>query len=254
MSLSCRILKERFPLPGEWRIVRHCRGETPPAEQAAITEEDLTAHLEWARRQAQLMIAEAQAQAAQLVQQAQSEAADIARQASEEGYAQGLAQGLEEGRRQGREEVLAANRTAAARLAQIAQAAEEEQFRLFEDVEPQLVDLALAIARKVVASELATRPELILEILARAIEQARGAGSHLIRLHPDDLDLVQPYMPQAALEAGGGQWSLVADDSLSPGDCLIETDYGVVDARILTQMAELGRLLRGDEADVQQDY
>ncbi|NPV06703.1 MAG: hypothetical protein HPY83_01915 [Anaerolineae bacterium] len=245
MSSSSRVLKQVLPAQPDWRIIRHGGGDDPDDGGTTGDVMALDCLREEARRQAEALVAQARSEAAHILTQAQEEAARIMEKAAQEGRREGLVAGLDEGRRQGEDQALEANRARAERLAELAKAVQEEQLRIVAELEPQLVELALGIARKVIGAELATRPELLLEILARAIEQARGGGRCHIRLHPDDVDLVEPHLPQSALEAGGSQWRLVADPSLSPGDCLIETDFGVVDARISTQLDELRRLMLG---------
>lgn len=245
MSSSSRVLKEQLPAQAGWRVIRAGSGDDSHDEGSTKSVMAQDYLREEARREAEALVTEARSQAARILTQAEEDAARMAERAAEEGRARGLAAGLDEGRRRGEEQALEANRACAARLAELAQAAQEEQLRLVTELEPQLVELALGIARKVIGAELATRPELLLDILARAIEQARGARRCYIRLHPDDVELVEPHLPQSALDAGGSQWRLVGDPSLSPGDCLIETDFGVVDARISTQLEELRHLILG---------
>ena len=165
-----------------------------------------------------------------------------------------MAQGFEQGYQEARAKVQSENQALVAQLQSLAQGAEAEQQRLITGMEPQLVGLALNIARQVVGQELRARPDLITEIVARAIAEAQGSGHHIIRVHPLDAPLLQPYLPQAAVEAGGSEWEVRADDSLHRGDCLIETAFGVVDACIETQFRELAVLLRGPQANDQRLY
>src|SRR5690348_12749092 len=79
----------------------------------------------------------------------------LERQAREEGHAAGLAQGLAEARAQGRERL--------ARLESICAQAARPLDALDAAVEQELAQLALLVARRVIAQELAARPELIVQ-------------------------------------------------------------------------------------------
>ncbi|MHB0877387.1 MAG: FliH/SctL family protein [Anaerolineae bacterium] len=187
------------------------------------------------------LLAEATARAQAILEEAEQQAAAVQVQTQQQGLAQGRAEGL----RQGTAKAQADNAEVAGRLAALAGAAEQEVERVFAQAEPQLVDLALAIARRIVGAELAANPVLVAEVVAKAIDEARGAGHHTIHLHPDDVRLIGTFLPQAAIDAGGREWELVPDGNLSRGDCYIETALGSVDARLETQFREFETLLRG---------
>ncbi len=244
MSWSCRVIKEPLPTQDTWLVVR----EQPTDGAGANLGQDPEAvsHLlASTQERAEEILAQAEADARDITVSAECQSAEAMQEASEIGLAQGRDRGYTAGLAQAQAE----NRDQASRLQALAQRAEQEQLRQLAGLETQLVDLALAIARKIIGAELATQPALILEIVARAIEEAHGSGQHAIRLHPSDVQLVRPYLPQAALEAGGREWEVRPDDTLSPGDCLIETAFGIVDATIETQLSELTHLLKGAPDD-----
>lgn len=58
----------------------------------------------------------------------------------------------------------------------------KEQF--IGDLEPQLADLAIAIARKIVMEELSVRPELIAGIVKEAMKKIDRTGKVTIRINP----------------------------------------------------------------------
>ncbi len=104
-------------------------------------------------------------------------AADIEKEAFAKGFA--------EGRRAGEE---SAAREAAQILAGLSAAiAGVEEFRkqVVHETEPQVVELAVAVARRVLAGELSENPERIVEIVKEAIRRIERSGSVTIRVHPD---------------------------------------------------------------------
>jgi len=163
-----------------------------------------------------------------------SDLEDLERQAREEGHAAGLAQGLAEARAQGRERV--------ARLEAICAQAARPLDGLDAAVEQELAQLALLVARRVIAQELATRPDLIVQAVRQAAAALPAATRELrVRLHPEDLSLMRE------LEAAETHWQLVADPALKRGDCLLESERSRLDARLETRLAVMIDAVLGDE-------
>jgi flagellar assembly protein FliH len=159
----------------------------------------------------------------------------LERQARDEGYAAGHAQGLAQAQAQGRERV--------ARLEAICTQAARPLDALDAAVEQELAQLALLVARRVIAHELATRPELIVPAVRQAAAALPAATRELrVRLHPDDLALLRE------LDAAEPHWQLVADPALERGDCLLESERSRLDARLETRLAAMVDAVLGDEA------
>ncbi|UGB38782.1 FliH/SctL family protein [Frateuria soli] len=158
----------------------------------------------------------------------------LERQARQEGHAAGLAQGLAEARAQGRERV--------ARLESICEQAARPLASLDAAVEQELAQLAMLVARRVIAQELATHPELIMQAVRQAAAALPAATRELrVRLHPDDLALMRE------LDAAEPNWQLVADPALDRGDCLLENERSRLDARVETRLAVMIDAVLGDE-------
>ena len=101
---------------------------------------------------------------------------------------------------------------------------------LQQDMASALADAATRLARQIVRSELATRPELVADVAQQALEALLLSARHItLRVHPDD----QPLIAHGAadvLAARGAR--LIADAAVARGGCLIESDVGSIDASI----------------------
>lgn len=94
---------------------------------------------------------------------------------------------------------------------------------------------AVQLARQVVRHELDTRPEIVARVAQEAVGAIVLSARHLrVRLHPADMQHVQDGAGEA-LKARDAR--LVADPSIEPGGCIVESDLGQVDARIGTRWA-----------------
>jgi flagellar assembly protein FliH len=115
------------------------------------------------------------------------------------------------------------------------------------DVEDDLVQLALAVARKIVGREVSLGPEAVTRIIRQTLGRVEQAGRITIKLNPADLELLADIKPQ--LLSGlpeAGQAAFEADAGIGRGGCLIETDGGELDARIERQFQVVEEAFRAE--------
>jgi flagellar assembly protein FliH len=158
----------------------------------------------------------------------------LEREAFTKGYAQGERAGLEAG-----------GKRAEAMLRRVAQTLEELgglRQTLIHETERQMVQLSLTLARRVVHREVSLDPELAAALAHVALEKLGTTTPATIRLNPEDYTIVA----QDGERWGGVAVSVVPDPSIARGGCLVESDFGCVDATIERQFDELSRALLGD--------
>ncbi|MDL2336351.1 MAG: flagellar assembly protein FliH [Pseudomonadota bacterium] len=89
---------------------------------------------------------------------------------------------------------------------------------------------ATSMARQVVRSELAVRPELVAAVAQEAVETLLLSARHItLRVHPDD----QPLVVQGAAEvlhARGAR--VIGDPSIARGGCRVDSDIASVDGTV----------------------
>jgi type III secretion protein L len=95
--------------------------------------------------------------------------------------------------------------------------------------------LAVRIAEKIIGAELTLRPEIVDEICRRAVAEAGERHQTIVRVHPDDLALIDQALRTRV--------TFVSDASVSRGGCLVKTEAGVVDAQLDTQLRAIERAL-----------
>ncbi|HUU46574.1 MAG TPA: FliH/SctL family protein, partial [Acidobacteriota bacterium] len=119
----------------------------------------------------------------------------------------------------------------------------------FTASEQQMVEL-IACALEQILGDRPSKSEHVLHALRQAIAQLDEGDRATVRCHPDDLPFVRAACEQQPdLLRGAQHIRLTADDAIQPGGCLVETDLGVVDARVEQQL----RILRGALKDVAGD-
>jgi flagellar assembly protein FliH len=117
--------------------------------------------------------------------------------------------------------------------------------------ERQLVQLAVAIASRVIQREITLDRELLVAMARVALDRLGDVTSATIRLHPED------YAATTAARGGALSTELVrvvADPIVNRGGCLVESDFGLIDLSVPAQVAEIANALLGpDEAAASED-
>jgi flagellar biosynthesis/type III secretory pathway protein FliH len=115
----------------------------------------------------------------------------------------------------------------------------------FATCEQQTVEL-VCHAVEAVLGERPPDADRILHALQKAFACLDESDRVTVRCHPDDAEFLRASIARPGSEiAGSRRVKLVADDGVQPGGCLVETELGVVDARVEQQL----RILRGSLLD-----
>ena len=201
--------------------------------------------LEAFRYEAETIIAKAEETAAKCLTEAESKAHELAQQAYEEGHNNGYQEGLEQGQQEGLEQ---GKQTALADMQQTMQltmekaqgivgTAEQEARQMILDAEREIVEIAFAVAKRVLARELEENPTAILPIVKEALGKVRDQEQITIRVNPEDYEMV--LMPKRDLQLMVGRENAVSvtvDPIVPLGGCVIDTSLGTVDARLDTKL------------------
>lgn len=175
----------------------------------------------------------------QLKVEQQARLAALEREAFATGYAQGERAGLEAG-----------NTRAEAMLRRLAQTLDELRglrATMIRQTERQMVDLALAVARRILRREASVDQDLIVAMARVALERLGESGSTTIRLNPEDY--AQTVQRQADHWAGA-KVTVVADPAVSRGGCMVESDFGFIDAGVEAQFEQIAQALTGQDGEV----
>lgn len=169
----------------------------------------------------------------------QDRLAALERDAFTKGYAQGERAGVEAGGQRAE----AMLRRLAATLDDLGTLRDE----MVRQTEQQVVELALAIARRVLHREASIDPELAGALAHVALDRLGPASPATIRLHPDDYSTVGSH---AAGSWNGRAVKVVPDPAVARGGCLVESDFGYIDASVDAQVDEIARAMLGEPSSV----
>ena len=114
-----------------------------------------------------------------------------------------------------------------------------------QEMAEALAATALSLARQIVRSELAARPESVAAVAQEALETLMLSARHItVRVHPDDHPLVAEGAGEL-LAARGAR--LAADAGVARGGCIVESNIGLVDASIETRWRRAAAAIGRDE-------
>lgn len=117
--------------------------------------------------------------------------------------------------------------------------------QILADTEAEIVELALAIAGKIVCCEINTNPGLIVGVLTEALQKVESHQNLSVRLNPKDLKFIRNSGLQLADYIDSTEEiNIVEDPGVSRGGCLVQTDSGEIDARIEKQIDVIAESFR----------
>jgi len=174
-----------------------------------------------------------------------AEQLDAIREAArQEGFNEGRQHGLEAGRaegymaglQQGQKEI---NETIG-HLRQIAVHFGTEVAQCSESMAPELLDLALDLAKAMLKTALQAKPELVLPTVSEAIAALPVLQQPTVTLHPEDAALVREHLHDEMTKHG---WKIEEDAHLERGGCRVETRSNQIDATTQTRWKRLAESL-----------
>src|SRR5579883_2831815 len=221
--------------------VRDAAAQLPELEELPPVEEDLVAASEalgedWHARlmavehAAHARLAEAQAQAEARIAEAQAEAERWRQHAlasESEGYSRGFAAGYADGERQGKAEAEAAvkaeTRALVNQLSVLARRARADMRAGICEAREGVVALSMEIARAVIGEALRVDPLLLARRVEALLAEVGDASMAVVRVCPQDFAALQAVWPAATRSRRSGEHGprIVADGTLSPGDCIV---------------------------------
>jgi flagellar assembly protein FliH len=178
----------------------------------------------------------------QILARAASEGERILDRARAQGYAEGHEKGLKDG--------LAETTAAAQTLGEALREVHELRRREAEEMERDAVELALALAGKILVGALQVEPERILEIVRGALRRVSERRRITVLVDPADIDLVSGALAELQVQAGGIELCDVqADRRVGRGGAIVRTAEGEIDATVETQLERARELMLAEPVD-----
>ncbi len=194
-------------------------------DQAAVIKAD-------AENEAAAIVEKAKAEAAQIVAEAQAQHDKIVSEARNDGFEQGHQEGYEKG--------AAEVDRLIERMHKILEAVMQRREEILQDTESQIVELVILMARKVIKILSENQKNVIMANTVAALRKVKTRGNVTLRVNIEDVKLTTAHADEFIQHVENVQGITVQEDSsVEKGGCIVETDFGAIDARISSQLTEL---------------
>lgn len=230
------------------RVLRREEFASKPVFSFQDLEGQAQAVLEQARTQAQRIVTQSE-------QQARRHAAQLEQEAKPRGFAAGHQQGLEQARAEAAETALQEARQNVTHLTQALttglEALEEGKRRLLATAECGLLELALAIARRVCKHDAGASSEAARANARALLEMVQHQDDLELHLNPTDHDLLRDAADLNQVTNRFAHIEVLADPAVPRGGCVLQARNGTIDATLETQLDRVAKALveRGAEQD-----
>lgn len=109
---------------------------------------------------------------------------------------------------------------------------------------PDIAFLAVKAAEKLIKKELQIDENVILGVVSEVIKSISKDESEIkIRTNSNDADIVRQKLPEIYPENENVKITVIPDEEVDWGSCIVETKNGIVDARFTTQLQILQKAL-----------
>ena len=111
---------------------------------------------------------------------------------------------------------------------------------ILDETEQQIVELVLLISRKVVKVISENQRNVVMSNVIQSLRKVKGRGDVIIRVNMADVQLTTDHIKDFTEAVESVKNITIAEDSsVDKGGCIVETDFGAIDARISSQLSEL---------------
>ena len=167
-------------------------------------------------------------------------------EARKAGHDEGFSAGKEAGEAAAREEMKELIRQTNAKAEKTLRDAHDAMRDYLMQAEDVIVSIAMTAVERVLPQHFIDVPQMVLPIVRDAIERVKDQKEIVVHVPPDSYDFVLMARDElrGIVTAGDSNLSITSDESLKPGDCLVETPNGSVDARLQTQIEQLKKAVR----------
>lgn len=164
-----------------------------------------------------------------LVSRAQEESENIKKSAFEEGYRQGLEK-VENDLIKFRDE-----------LSHFMNARKE----VFEYIAPDILEISVNIAKTIIKKELETDPQILIDTIIDVLKTvSKNEPKIIIRVRPQSVQFIKDSIPNITYQYGiESKINIIADPTVEEGGCVLQTNNGIVDASVDTQLEIIKKAL-----------
>jgi flagellar assembly protein FliH len=171
---------------------------------------------------------------------AKSQAVEIRETAEKEAREKGYSEGFQKGELDAKEEFKPFLETTES----IIQELSRFRKKMYPKVEREMVEMVIALVKKVIHFELSTKEDSVQEMIRLAVQAVLDKESMTIKINPADKEHAENFRPELQHLFGEiKNISFEPNTGIERGGCIIETNFGTVDARMDKLSDQIDKIL-----------
>ena len=188
------------------------------------------------------LVAQAEEEIEKMKEEARAEIEEERERAIEDGRKKGYDAGYDQGNKEGMQRLDRERRELSEERVKMA----EEYEQMVADLEPDLVETINDIYKYIFNVDMSSYKDIVSYLVINSLNHIEASKNYLIHVAKEDYAYIsmQKKLIQADSIVGSASLEFVEDASLAKGQCLIETESGIYDCGLDTQLTELSKKLK----------
>lgn len=116
---------------------------------------------------------------------------------------------------------------------------------VFEYIAPDILEISVNIAKTIIKKEIESDPQVLINTIVDVLKSiSKNESKITIRVRPQSVQIIKDIIPNITYEYGiESKINIIADPSIDDGGCVFQTNNGIVDASIDTQLEIIKKAL-----------
>lgn len=171
---------------------------------------------------------------------AKRQVTELKANARKEGYDTGFEGGFKKGKESAKEEFSPFLQTTQQLIEELSGFRKE----MYDKVEREMIEMVINLTKKVIHFEFSTREDAVQDMIRLAVQSVLDRETMVIKIHPTDKEYAESFRPELHHMFNEiKNITFVAHSGIERGGCVVETNFGVIDARIEKLEEQLDRIL-----------
>ena len=118
--------------------------------------------------------------------------------------------------------------------------------RVFNEIAPNILVIAMEIAQKIIKTEVKADPQIVMDTILDVLKTlSKNEPKIVLRVNPLQVQYIKDTLPEEVRLLGmETKLSILSDEGITEGGCIVETNNGIVDASIEAQLEIVQNALR----------
>lgn len=118
---------------------------------------------------------------------------------------------------------------------------------VYEYIAPDILEISVDVAKKIIKKEVSSDPQVLINTIIDVLKTvSKNEPKINIRVKPQAVQFIKDTLPNITYQYGiDAKVNIIADPSVDDGGCVFQTNNGIVDASLDTQLEIIKKALEG---------